>query len=304
MTNHKHTAIVKDSDARFIIEPITRQIRNTTRKKVLGQYDHNSERFGFSCPRYIEEHDMSVCDRVEIHFENIEKKNKTNIIEGIYYAKDLKVSEENSDTVNFSWLIEDDATQLVGSLNFMVSFVCANDAEKDYSWSTDWYKGITILKGSNITEEIVKDHPDIYDALRLDILEEVNAEIERSGKIKTINGKEPDENGNIELDFEGTVKYSELQELTDEEKEQARANIGFANSLISALEGLGLINPLKDADGKYILDGDGAILLLPKDKEETKAIVFETLLELDVLPVLYDSDGSMLTDENGAILFT
>ena len=56
---HGHN--VEDTYSRFIINPITRAIRNESSKKVsLIQLDHNSARFTFECPRYIEEHDYSL----------------------------------------------------------------------------------------------------------------------------------------------------------------------------------------------------------------------------------------------------
>jgi hypothetical protein len=43
---HGHN--VQDTDSRFIINPITRAIRNESSKKVsMIQLDHNSERFTF-----------------------------------------------------------------------------------------------------------------------------------------------------------------------------------------------------------------------------------------------------------------
>ena len=62
---HEHN--VQDLDARFTIDPVTRQIKNESKKKLLLiQGDHNSEIFGFRCPRYVESHDMSLCNEVEV----------------------------------------------------------------------------------------------------------------------------------------------------------------------------------------------------------------------------------------------
>ena len=60
-----HTHAVYDSDTHFLIDPITRAITNANNAKTaLMQHDHNSERYTFECPRYIEQHDMSKCNRV------------------------------------------------------------------------------------------------------------------------------------------------------------------------------------------------------------------------------------------------
>lgn len=63
---------------------------------------------------------------------------------------------------------------------------------------------------------------------------------------------------------DGFVSFAEEQTLTDEQKSQARSNIGAE---------------------------------IATDEE-----IIEMLAELDVLPTVTDSDGSMLTDENENIL--
>ena len=72
-----------DSDARFTINPITRAILNeTSRKTILIQGDHNSERYTFEMPMYVEGHDMTLCNRVEVHYLNIGAKKDQN--SGLY----------------------------------------------------------------------------------------------------------------------------------------------------------------------------------------------------------------------------
>lgn len=69
--NHKH--MVFDTDEKFIIDSATRAITNSREKPFqLIQHDHNSEKFSFVCDRYVEGHDMSLCNKVEIHYDNIE----------------------------------------------------------------------------------------------------------------------------------------------------------------------------------------------------------------------------------------
>ena len=72
---HKHS--VYDSDTHFSINPMTRVLKNeSSSKKSVVQYDHNSERFTFEIPRYIEEHDMLLCNVVHIHYININNQTK------------------------------------------------------------------------------------------------------------------------------------------------------------------------------------------------------------------------------------
>ena len=68
---HKHP--VYDTDTHFVIDPITRVVSNPESKKtILMQNDHNSERFSFEITRYIEGHDLTLSDKVEIHYANVE----------------------------------------------------------------------------------------------------------------------------------------------------------------------------------------------------------------------------------------
>lgn len=136
-----HDHILIDSDKHLIIDPVTRKITNpVVAKNILIQYDHNSERFGFDIPRYIDGHDMSLSDIVEIHYINASSdRRKSNY--GIYRVDDLQALE---DSVEFSWLISANATTYAGTLTFIVRFICKNGSDTEYSWGTDIYSAITI----------------------------------------------------------------------------------------------------------------------------------------------------------------
>ena len=104
-----------DTDLHFVIDPVTRTVRNESGKVTIIQYDHNSERITFEIPRYIDGHDMSECNRVEVHYNNI-ATSQTN--RGLYEVTDLQVSPDDSRYVTCSWLISQNATRLVGRLAF------------------------------------------------------------------------------------------------------------------------------------------------------------------------------------------
>lgn len=66
MIKLSHIHEVNDSDNKFIVDGISRAIKNTSASKTtVMQFDHNSEVFTFEIPRYIEGHDMMECNRVE-----------------------------------------------------------------------------------------------------------------------------------------------------------------------------------------------------------------------------------------------
>jgi hypothetical protein len=121
---HKHSVL--DKDTLFIIDPKTRAITTDSDKLAVMQYDHNSERLTFEMPRYIEGHDMSLCNRVEVHFLNIDTKTKDQL-SGHRELEDFRVSEEDESKVVVSWLITKGATGLGGKLNFLLNFRCVED---------------------------------------------------------------------------------------------------------------------------------------------------------------------------------
>lgn len=151
-----HVNKIYDSDPHFTINPITRQIKNDSNQKTtLIQNDHNSERFSFSMPKFIEGHDMTECNRVEIHYKN-------NGFEDVCEVKDLQTSPDDEETVVFSWLLSNNATKNEGKLEFSVRFACINDdGSVDYAWHTAIHNGISISKGMNNSEAVVDDNSDV-----------------------------------------------------------------------------------------------------------------------------------------------
>lgn len=163
---HEHS--VRDLDTHFIIDEITREIRNDSLKKIrLVQYDHNSERFTFSVNRMIEEHDMSLCNKVEIHYLNIDAVTKEQR-SGMYEATDLSA---DNDKVTCSWLISRNATQLVGSLNFIVRFMCVENGVVEYAWGSEVYKGITVASGINASEVFETEYADVIEQWKRSVMQ-------------------------------------------------------------------------------------------------------------------------------------
>lgn len=159
---------VTDSDTVFIIDPITRKIEATSDKLQLMQYDHDSEMYTFQVPRFIEGYDVSLCNKIEILYSNIDRKTKESF-DDIYQITDVSVDEE---LITFEWLVSGFATRFAGSLNFLIRFAFAEeDSTYSYLWHTDIFKGITILEGMNNSEAIVKQNPDIIDVLQKDVVD-------------------------------------------------------------------------------------------------------------------------------------
>ena len=141
---HKHS--VYDTDNHFIVDPVTRMIRAQSKKTKLMRHDHNSERFTFAVPRYIEGHDMSLCDKITIGFSNY-SQDGLGLSMGTYPVTDMQISPDGNDTIIFSWLISGEATAYAGNLFFGISFTCNTDSVVDYAWHTDSFNDIEICEG-------------------------------------------------------------------------------------------------------------------------------------------------------------
>lgn len=185
---HKHS--VYDSDTRFVINSITRQIKNeSSRKTTLMQGDHNSERFTFELPRIIEGHDMSLCNKVEVHYLNSSAKDKEAFNKGLYTVEDLQISPDDPEKVVCSWLISNNATQLVGKLSFRLRFKCVEGNVITYAWHTAIFADISVSDGINADETFTLDYVDIIEqwkaAVTREITDGVNAGVSEWAEIES-----------------------------------------------------------------------------------------------------------------------
>lgn len=162
---HKHP--IYDTDPHFKIDGDTRVIINASDVKVaLMQGDHNSERFTFEIPRYVDGHDMSLCNICQIHYLNVASSTRaTNA--GIYEVEDLQFDpKDEQNRVVLSWLISSNVTMYVGSLSFVIRFGCSTDGLIDYIWNTAVCSGITISSSICNSETVVQDYADILEQWR------------------------------------------------------------------------------------------------------------------------------------------
>lgn len=158
--SHKHNLNTYTPD--FTIDPITReiiQVSNPENPIRLMQFDHNSEKLRFSCPRYIDGHDMALCDKLEVHFVNSDVANAINN-SGAYRVVDLEVDSADSSKINFSWVVSKNATGNVGTLVFSVRFTCLSGDEIDYVWHTLSFTYISVDQG--LVSEISEEYQKIY----------------------------------------------------------------------------------------------------------------------------------------------
>lgn len=164
---HKHS--VYDTDLHFIIDPVTRAVTSGANPKTkIIQYDHNSERFTFEIPRLVDGHDMTLCDKIEIHYINIAKGSMDKYAD-VYPVDDMSVSPDSDDTVIFSWLVSGNSTQYIGSLNFLIRFTCLTGDKIDYVWNTAICTTISISEGMYNAEQIAAEYSDVLAAWKTEL---------------------------------------------------------------------------------------------------------------------------------------
>lgn len=158
-----HTHDVYDTDPYFVIDADTRTITDqSTIPTSLMQYDHNSERITFEIPKEIDGHDMSLCDRIEIHYLNIGTNGQKS--EDVYEVDDAIVDSGEQEVVLFTWLVSQNATIHAGSLSFVIRFICSSDGNLDYVWNTAIYNSIPVGKGMDNAALIITQYADVLQA--------------------------------------------------------------------------------------------------------------------------------------------
>lgn len=248
-----HLHSIYDTDKHFKIDPITRNITSESPKTTLMQYDHNSERFTFEIPRFIEGHDMLLSDSVRIHYINIGQTSMDRQ-PGVYEVDDVQISPDSDDVVIFSWLISRNCTQFNGTLNFAIRFNCMTNEELDYSWGTGIFAGIKVSNGLDNSEVVIDSYVDILEQWKRELYSRIDS-IEN--KVENIEVPEipefptslPNPNaitftGAIDATYDGSeavtisipdcsggidsnsVHYTEDTDKTDAERAMARYNIG------------------------------------------------------------------------------
>jgi hypothetical protein len=189
--------MVTDPDGYFLIDPDSRVITTVSAvQNTLMQYDHESERYTFEVSRIVEGHDMMKCNRVRVHYNNIDSKTKREFA-SVDELTDLAVSLEDPSTVTCSWLIPRDATQYAGILSFLIQFMCvADDGTVVYEWHTDIYSDVEVKPGRRNGEQVVSPYNDLLedwyqrlfgskDSVMAGIItesDEIKNEIERKGE--------------------------------------------------------------------------------------------------------------------------
>ena len=173
MSDLVNSKVVKDFDSPFVVDPTTRKITNKGIKdKVLICGDHDSERFTFEIPRFIEGRDVAACNSVQVHYINVGKGGKTST--GVYQIDDLNVYPFTNNILTCSWLISSNATKHEGRLRFMLRFATIeNEAEITYAWYTEVFDGVPVLERIDSDETFQEEYIDIITQWKTSVMEEL-----------------------------------------------------------------------------------------------------------------------------------
>ena len=255
-----HTHPVPDTDTYFVIDPVTRQIENTSPKKnVIMQYDHNSERFTFELPRYIDGHDMLECTSVTVNVDNIEVAESEEVEPRVNSdapdMTDLRVHPADPEKVICSWLISRNSTQLAGILSFHIEFKCVDsNGNVVYEWSTDTYSDITVKARKKNGEAAVAEHTDLLEQWRTRIFgagDSVMANIAAEGEAQVIAVKAESETQQEAVELKGARTLDSIPEEYTEVDAMAEEAVRSKGDAIIC-EAAGESIALKDSSNDYI----------------------------------------------------
>lgn len=186
-----HLHNVYDSDIHFKLDLKTRLFLNESELKTLvAQGDHNSERFTFEIPRYIERHDMTLCNRIEIYYININSSTKETS-QDVYIVDDMQVSPDDTNVVIFSWLLSNNATKYNGNLSFVIKFKCITNDVVDYQWSTLIYSKVQVCSSYDHAEQVITVYTDVLEKWKQELIDDMkqNTTSARIGEVRlTANG--------------------------------------------------------------------------------------------------------------------
>ena len=169
-----HNDMLVNADSLCEIDVHTRQIIKKSKKSEFLQYDHNSERIGFTMERYIDGHDMAMSDRVVIKYLNVRQ-------DDMYVVDDLAISPDEK-RITFTWLVSGNVTQEAGSLIFLVNFRCYNDAGViTYNWSTQPCSSYSISRGVESMDSNPKEQYDFW-AKYKGLVDTVTDNVEKAGE--------------------------------------------------------------------------------------------------------------------------
>lgn len=134
-------------------------------ERLAVQYDHDIETVTFDCPRYWDEHDMSI---MTVYINYLCPDGTS----GIYKAENLKVDEIDPATMHFDWTISKNVTNTPGQLAFLVCIKNTDleGVEKNH-WNSELCNACYVSEGLEYGEEEIRELiPDIIEQWHREVL--------------------------------------------------------------------------------------------------------------------------------------
>lgn len=232
---HTHTkTMIVDADPHFSVDSTTREITYLSEDNmVFIQGDHNSERVTFVVPRYVDGHDLTECDTIQVHYINTSSKNKTTRSSGVYEVNDVQVNPDDDFTVIFTWLVSHGATLHVGTLSFVLRFACTEGTEILYSWNTSIYSNISVLETIDNVGQLPEPYTDVLKTWYDEFIEAENT------GVGAINTAKEDALKEIDSATDEAINRIEAVEVIHEAEQESIDRINAAgDAKVSEIEGL------------------------------------------------------------------
>jgi hypothetical protein len=128
-------------------------------KRIAVQFDHNIETVTFDCPRYWDGIDLST---MKLYVNYMRADGKV----GSYHTDNITIDESDETIMHFDWVIDGFATQVKGSLSFLVCVKNVNEyGEEENHWNSELNRDLTISEGLECEESVVNSYPAIITQL-------------------------------------------------------------------------------------------------------------------------------------------
>lgn len=193
------------------VDDDTRLVTVPDKYKKLGvESDEKAKRIWFRFPKFVGNNgvDLSAIG-VRVNFRN------ANGDGDIYIVEDLTT---DGDYVVFSWELTRKVTEYKGHVSFVVCAVkSATDGTTKNEWNTTLNKECEVLEGLEVSEQITQENPDIIEYILANLGGSVSAE-QIAQTVEAYMEEHPSY----------AVEY-QPQTLADDQKQQARTNIGAAS---------------------------------------------------------------------------
>lgn len=110
-------------------------------KRIAVQYDHNVETVTFDCPRYWDEHDLSMMT-VYIIYE------LQNTARSAYPAINKRVDANDPSMMHFDWRISNAVTQIAGTVKILICIKDVDDeGEEIVHWNSEPNRDMYVSAG-------------------------------------------------------------------------------------------------------------------------------------------------------------